>query len=381
MTKRWAARDIGLFTGAPQAENFRDMIGAYPVRAVRRSPSASPLVAGAAQDLPKTYAFGGQELPTAAFLEETDTQGLLVLQDGQVVHEAYGPFASPTSPWPCWSVTKTFLGALIGIAIERELIPGVRAVVSDLAPKLAGSGYDGVSLLDVLTMSSGARWSEDYGDPNSETRRHGTVLARGGSLDDFAASLPREWAPGTRLRYNTCDTNVLGLVLREVTRRPLAELLSEWLWRPLQTESEAFFIVDGEGHEWAGAGLVCTLRERARLGLLFANAGVWAGQRLISEQWVRSATVASADHLTCEHSSAAPFGYGYQCWLHGGACMAIGIYNQYVWVDASRRIVIAKMSANPNFGRGSGYSESGYRDQEHMALFEEIAARLLNQNR
>lgn len=90
------------------------------------------------------------------------------------------------------------------------------------------------------------------------------------------------------------------------------------------------------------------------------------------------ATIPSADHLTCERSSAAPFGYGYQCWLHGETFTAIGIYNQYVWVDASRRVVIAKMSANPNFGRGPGYTESSYRDQEHMALFAAIAADVLS---
>jgi len=330
--------------------------------------------------LPSTFAFGGLERSTAGFLAETDTQGLLVLRDGRVVHEVYGPFASASAPWPCWSVTKTFVGALIGIAIERGLIAGLHVAVSDLAPRLAGSGYDGVSLLDVITMSSGTKWSEDYGDPNSETRRHGLELARGRSLDDFTASLPREWSPGALLRYNTCDTNVLGLVLREVTRRPLAEILGEWLWRPLGAESEAFFIVDREGAEWAGAGLLCTLRDRARLGLLLAGGGAWREHRLLSEAWVRSATSPADEHLTCARSSAAPFGYGYQCWLHGEAFTAIGIYNQYVWVDPSRRIVIAKMSANPSFARGSGYSEAGYRDQEHMALFGEIAARLIHES-
>ena len=128
-----------------------------------------------------------------AFLEDTETQGLLVLKDGHVVHEAYGRFASPTTPWPCWSVTKTFVGALVGIAIERGHIPGLQVAVSDLAPRLADSGYDGVSLLDVLTMSSGARWSEDYGDPDSETRRQGSVLKRAGH---WMTSQPRSRESG-----------------------------------------------------------------------------------------------------------------------------------------------------------------------------------------
>jgi CubicO group peptidase (beta-lactamase class C family) len=375
MARRWLTRDIGLFSGAPQARNFRDFVGNYPVRVVRRSDNPRPLEDGSPIALPVDYDFAAERRATAAFLADTETTGLLVLRDGLVVHEAYADGAGLDVPWPCWSVTKSFVATLIGLAIEKGLIAGVDAVVSELAPSLKGSAYEGVRLADVLTMSSGARWYENYADPNSDSRRHGAVHATGGSLDDFSATLPREWPPGTRLRYNSIDTNVLGLILRRATRRGLADLLRDWLWDPLGSEHEAYFVIDGDGAEWAGAGLICTLRDRARLGVLMATGGLWDTLRIVSEAWVGEATRAAAAHLTCEDSAAKPFGYGYQWWLHGEAFAAIGIYNQYVWIDPSRRIVIAKISAPRGYGRS--YDEAGYRDREHMALFNAIAAEAL----
>jgi CubicO group peptidase (beta-lactamase class C family) len=374
MAKRWLTQNSRLFSGAPQALYFRDFLSAYPVRVVRRSDSPEPLPDGRHIQLPDNYAFSGRRRSTRDFLADTETTGLLVLADGRIVHESYRRPLGPTTPWPCWSITKSFVSLLVGIAIEQGFLEGVDVCVSDLAPQLIGSGYEGVSLLDVLTMSSGVRWYENYADPESDTRRHGVVHATGGSLDAFAATLPRDWKPGTKLQYNSIDTNVLGLVLRRATRRFLSDLMHEWLWGPMGAEAEAFMAIDGEGAEWAGAGLICTLRDRARLGLLVAAEGEMNGRQVVPASWIRAATKAGGPHLTSEGSTAAPFGYGYQFWLHDGAAAAIGIYNQYCWVDASRRVVIVKASANRNYGRS--FDEAGYRDQEHMAFFQEIARQI-----
>ena len=373
MTKRWLTRDIRLFSGLPQSDNFRDLLTIYPVRVAPRSRLHRPLAVVASIELPETYDFGGEARSTRDFLAATETSGLLVLRDGEAVYERYDDPLGPSIPWPCWSVTKSFVSTLVGVAIAEGLVPGVDAIVSDLAPILAGSAYDGVRLSDVLTMSSGARWYENYADAEADNRRHGQVHATGGSLDAFAATLPREWAPGTRLRYNSIDTNVLGLVLRRATQRNLTDLFREWLWEPMGAEHEAFFIIDGEGAEWAGAGLICTLRDRARLGLLLANQGRIEDRSLVPAAWLDEATTPQSPHLVEDASPAQPFGYGYQWWLHRGAVSAIGIYNQYVWVDPTRRLVIAKASANRHYGRS--FDEAGYRDQEHMALFSAIAAR------
>jgi CubicO group peptidase (beta-lactamase class C family) len=147
--------------------------------------------------------------------------------------------------------------------------------------------------------------------------------------------------------------------------------MHEWLWQPLGAQGKAFMPIDGEGVEWAGAGLICTLRDRARLGLLVADSGAFGGTQIVSADWIEAATRPGAPHLMPESSAARLFGYGYQFWLYEGACAAIGIYNQYCWVDASRRVVIAKASANRNYG--CSFDEAGYRDLEHMALFQTMA--------
>jgi CubicO group peptidase (beta-lactamase class C family) len=375
MPKQWLTQDIRLFSGAPQAANFADIASLYPVRYVHPSPRPQRWRRGGKLSLPDTYTFGDEQRPSAAFLRDTETCGLLVSLDGRLVVETYAGPMGPSTLWPCWSVTKSFVGLLVGIALERGLIADLETHVSDLAPILAGSAYERVALRDVLTMSSGARWYENYADPEADNRRHGRVHAEGGSLDAFAATLPREWSPGTRLRYNSIDTNVLGLVLRRVTKRSLAETLSEWLWTPMGAAHPAIFMIDGEGCEWAGAGLACTLRDRAKLGLLIARGGASGRRQVVPSEWIAASTTPSAPHLTSEGSTAAPFGYGYQWWLHDAAVAAIGIYNQYVWVDPTRRVVIAKASANRRYG--ASFNEAGYRDQEHMALFQSVAQHVL----
>jgi CubicO group peptidase (beta-lactamase class C family) len=325
--------------------------------------------------LPSAYVFEGRSRQTAAFLDETETTGLIVLRRGEVVHEAYWLGNGAHSHWPSWSLVKSFVSALIGMAIDEGAIGGVHDLVTDHVPKLAGSAYEGVTLEHVLQMSSGARWNENYADPAADTYRLGQVQAYGASLDDFAASLPREYPPGIWMRYNSIDTYVLAMVLRRATKTRLFDYLRHKLWNPLGMESDGFFVVDGDGKEWAGAGLIATLRDMARLGVLYANDGQWDGRRVLPESWVRASTTPQSPHVMPGASMSSPFGYGYHWWLPdmSGAFSAIGIYNQYIWVDPKRHVVIGKSSANRRFA--ASYDEAGYRDLEHMALFQAIAAR------
>ena len=309
------------------------------------------------------------------FLEQTETVGLLIVRDGLLVHSRYARGVDETTQWPTWSVIKSFVSALVGIALHEGAIQALSDPITRYVPELVGSAYDGVPIAAALQMSSGASWNEDYADPESDVRRAGRARLAGGSLDAFAATLRREYPPGNVHRYNSTDTHVLGMVLRAATKRPLYSYLRAKLWEPLGMEDDGFWAVDGTGVEWAGAGFCATLRDWAKLGAAYLARGMCDGNSVVPAEWVQASTHASAPHVSPGHMSPlSPFGYGYQWWLPdaSGAYAAIGIYNQYIYVDPARSTVIVKGSANRNFA--ASYDEAGYRDQEHMAMFRALAA-------
>ena len=370
----WITKPVRLFTGEAQDENFRRMASIYPVRVVRRSSQATPLPAGQPVELPETFTVGEAMLNTRDFLAEVDTTGLLILKDGKVVFEDYWLGYDATTKSVSWSVAKSFVSALMGIAIAEGRVGSVEDQVTVYAPELAGSAYDGARLKDVLQMSSGARWNEDYSDPDSDIATFGRTLSSGESMDAFSARCVREHPPGTFNRYNTTDTNVLGQVLRNAIGGSLAEYLRDKLWEPIGAEADAFWIVDREGAEFAGGGLNAVLRDYARLGQLYLNNGVWNGVQIVPADWVKASVTPDAPHVMPGQraSSDSPSGYGYQWWVPdlSGAYTAIGIYNQYVFVDPAAGLVIAKISAFRDYARTQGH----YRALEHFALFTALAA-------
>jgi CubicO group peptidase (beta-lactamase class C family) len=374
MASQWTTRPIALFQGGSQVETFREMAAIHPVRVVRRAATPAPFEAGDPLQLPAAFAFEGRSLDAAQFLAEIETTGLLVLRDGRIVFERYWLGNDATTQAASWSVGKSFVSALVGVAIAEGAIGSVEDPVSDYAPMLQGGAYDGVRLKDVLQMSSGARWNEDYSDPHSDINRWLRIMADGGSLDAFAAGLVRDREPGTYNRYNTTDTHVLGMVVRGATGRSLSEYLREKLWDPLGAEADAFWVVDSAGAELAGGGLNAVLRDYARLGELYRNGGAWKGRRLLPEAWVSASVTPDAPHVMpgTRPSAESALGYGFQWWVPGnGAYCAIGVYNQFVCVDPGTRTVIAQTAAFRRYA--ADRQPESYRVGECLALFHAIA--------
>jgi CubicO group peptidase (beta-lactamase class C family) len=371
MANLWRTRQTGMFRGAPQGLHFRSMALINPARVVRRSGKPQPLPRGEACQLPPTYNFNGAERPTQALLDESETVGLLVVKNGRVIRESYADAVEASTQWTSWSMAKSIVSALFGIALGDGLIDAIEDDVCRYVPELHGSAYDGVPLAAVLQMSSGARWSENYADPDSEVIRRFRAQ-NGGSLDDVALHSVRENPPGTWFQYNSTDTHVLGMVLRRASGLSLAEFLRERLWQPMGAEDDAFWNVDSKGMEDAAAGLNATLRDYAKFGELYRCLGASGGRQLVPEAWTIESTRPNARHVHPGAVPGYPFGYGYQWWLPAnGLFSAIGVYNQYIHVDRAAKLTIVKLSANRHYGRT--YDEAGYRDQEHMALFRTIA--------
>lgn len=365
-----------LFSGKEQYENFARIPEMFPVSTVSAANPSQEWAVGDEIKLPSSYIYLEDVQSTERFLVETDTVALLVLHNGQIRYENYWLSGGKDVQWPSWSVAKSYVSALVGIAIHEGLIGTVEDSITDYLPELIGTGYDGVSIQDILQMSSGARWNEDYSDSKSDINRLGRIIALGGSLDKFIATIGPDLKPGTYNRYNSADTQVLGRLLVKVSGLSLSEYMEKELWRPLGSDQDGYWLVDNKGMEMAFAGFHATARDYARIGELYRNKGKLDGKQIISNDWVQASTTATKQHLLSGENPASnnEFGYGYQWWLldgDEGEFTAMGVYNQFVYVNPAKDIVIVKLSANSEFGVRD--DQSSYRDQETISLLREIA--------
>lgn len=349
--------NLGLFTGAPQHQHFPRLRDFAPSREMAPSREPFTFPQGEPLELPTTYDFEGSTKSVHDFFVDTDTAALLVIQNGAVRHETYALTGGPDTPWISWSVAKSFISTLVGVAIEDGLIGDIDDPISDYIPVSPGSAYDGVAIRQVLQMSSGARWKEDYSDPESDIIRLGSVMAGISTLEAFVADMVRENAPGTVCLYNSADTQALGSLLVHATNRPLSDYMQEKLVEPLGIAAPGYWLLDSSGMEMAFAGLMLTPHDFAKLGELYRQSGTWRGTQVVPAEWVRSSISAGAPHLKPgrvilnDHTIA--LGYGYQWWLPDGDIgefAAIGIYNQFIYVDPSRDVVIVKLSSNRAYG-------------------------------
>jgi CubicO group peptidase (beta-lactamase class C family) len=333
-------------------------------------PQAAPL------KWPESFSYEGKTYDSRAFLDSSYTTGFLVLQDDSLRFEQYYLGHSPSTQHISWSMAKSYVSALFGIAMEEGYIKSIEQKVEEYLPELKGSGYEGVRIKDVLQMSSGVRFNEDYGDLSSDINRWGRSFAWGSSQDKFAATLVREREPGTYNHYVSINTHVLGMILVKATGQSLTQYLHDKLWQPLGCEYDAYWLIDDYGMEMALGGLNVCLRDYARIGQLFLHEGNWNGKQIVPSAWMKASVTPDAPHLMPgknEQSAHQGFGYGYQWWVpegDEGEFMAMGIYNQYIYINPTTHTVIAKNSANPHFNDKS-YVWS--RASSHLELFRAIA--------
>ena len=348
----WAG--ITLFAEGTRVENFRAMDRVFPSRGV---PRAGPVWDFGAdpRPLPDTYTFDGEEHDLAAFLERTVTTGLIVIRDGAITHEEYRLGADETSPFTSWSMAKSVLSALIGIAVDEGHIASLRDPIGAYVPALAGSGYGDVPIEDALTMSSGVAFDEDYDNPFSDINMlFIRAMAMGVPVEEALAGLERVRAPGIFNDYVSSDSMALGLVLEATTGMPVADYLATRLWGPMGAEADAFWSTDRTGREFALCCLNATLRDWARFGRLYLEGGAREGRQIVPADWVAASVTPGAPHLLPGDNPASSwtFGYGYKWWIPEeprGDFLAIGVWGQYVYVDPERGVVVVKTSADPAF--------------------------------
>ena len=323
-------------------------------------------------DLPETYTLDGEEHNLMKSLDYFSTDGLIILHKDKILYENYWNGNDRYSKHISWSVAKSFLSALIGIAIDEGLIDSIEDPATKYLPDFKGTGYDGVKIKNILQMSSGVSFNEDYADPNSDINKFGRAAARGTPFRDFAKTLENGKEQGTYNHYVSIDTQVLAMILESVADMPLREYLSKKIWSKIGMESEAYYITDKTGVDMALGGLNATLRDYSKFGYLYLNNGRWFGEEIVPEDWVKASHTPDAAHLmpNAGELSSNEWGYGYQWWVPGSPITdftAHGVYNQFIYIDPESGVVIAKTSSNHRFR-----SEKEYSKAAHIAMFRAI---------
>ena len=365
---------INLFNADVIVENFRSMDRVFDYHEVRRRGPVYEFPRKP-MELPKTYTYRGRKGAVADWIDRTDTTGLVVIHDGSIVFENYYGGNDAASRCISWSVGKSFVSALIGMAFQEKKIDDLMDPVTKYVPSLKGSGYDGVPLKHVLQMSSGIGFNEDYGDFNSDINRMGRTFALATPMADFVASLNNQREPGTYHHYVSMDTQVLGMVLRQAVGQSLSAYLEEKIWSPLGMESDAYWIIDSKGMELAFGTLNVTLRDFARFGQFYLDQGKnFRGEQLLSPDWIRASVTPDAPHLqpgANNPGSDSVLGYGYQWWIPevpDGDYSAIGVYGQFIYIHPKHGVVIAKTSAYADYNNTGDEMEF-----ESLAVFRAIA--------
>jgi CubicO group peptidase (beta-lactamase class C family) len=337
------------------SENFRGVKNIFPTTTVPK-PDRSDLfpISSKPYSLPTSFQVSDSTVDTKAFLDFTLTDALIVIQNDTVRHESYSNGFKVDDHHISWSMSKSVVSALLGIAIGEGKIKSIEQTVTDYLPDFAGTGYDQVRIKDLLQMASGVGFNEDYGDFNSDINVMGRYFALGMPMADFAKTLKRERTPGTYNHYVSIDTQVLGMILVKATGVSITQYMKAKLWSAIGAESEAYWIVDKAGMEFALGGLNITARDYAKLGQLFRDTGKWQGRQIVPRDWVLASITPDAPHLMPGKRANASLadGYGFQWWIPEGSkgeFNAQGIYDQFIYIDPKSKMVIVKLSSNYHF--------------------------------
>lgn len=288
-----------------------------------------------------------------AYMREQRTAGLVIVQAGKIRLEKYGLDFDAKGLWTSFSVAKSFTSTLVGAAIRDGFIDSINDKVSDYIPDLKGSAYDDVSIRQLLTMTSGVRWNEDYEDKNSDVALFNEHNAEFG-LDatvSYMRTLPRDAPAGEKWVYKTGETNLIGVLVSSATGKTLASYLSEKIWAPFGMEQNGSWLLGSTGHEISGCCIQAATRDFARFGQFMLLGGQIGGNAVLPSGWIAAATTKQAD------IGYPGKGYGYQWWTYDdGSFAAQGIFGQGIFVDPKRELVIA---SNSNWPRATDYDTVG----------------------
>jgi CubicO group peptidase (beta-lactamase class C family) len=339
-------------------------------------PAAQPLPLPRWEDAPAIqYRWGLFSKTLDDFMDDTKTTGLLIIKDGRVVAERYQYDRQPEMRFRSFSMAKTFTSMLVGIAHSKGLIRSLDDKAADYWPEIAPSAYGQTSIRNLLRMASGVSFKELYTwTPDDDIWLWRRVLDLPENrmkpekvVEYLNTKTTREAEQGTRFKYATVETEILGRVLRRATGLTIAQMTEEWLWKPMGAESEASWLLAGADQvEGTGGSLNATLRDYGRFGVLLANDGQRDGVQVIPREYLLDATELARQPFAFQpRRGPSGIGYGYQTWLlplKERTFALQGIHGQHIFVQPRSGIVMVQTSVNDQAsGRQDGRPYQ-YRD-------------------
>jgi CubicO group peptidase (beta-lactamase class C family) len=333
--------------GVAYIDNTRCRVGAlsrfdtlFPARTIP-APKQPVQLARAATEPVIRYSFTGLDLTLDDYLNRQPVTGLLIAKDNTILVERYQYGRTDTDRLRSFSMAKSVVALLIGIALKEGAIRDVDDLAETYVPGLKNTEYGRTPIKALLLMASGVAFSEDDASSSSDIN----TLARltlgqnsAGSLAAVKQFNTRRSPPGARFSYSSAETVVLGLVLAAATKRTVSDYAGEKLWQPLGAEADATWIIDATGQEVTFGYVNAVLRDWARLGLMLANRGNWQGKTVVPEDWL---TASAADALPTDSPLAK---YGYQIWYSADTRRFLlrGLRGQNILVDPDLKLVLVQ---------------------------------------
>lgn len=375
------AADLGLMEGAPPPadrlvtlENWQDppfnrwgflhVRDLIPTARIARGDGPVRRLPRAERDLGNVLVKAGRRrIALDRLLEETFTDGFLVLHRGRVLTERYANGLTPDATHLLMSVSKSITACVAGVLVGHGLLRTDDQVTLHV-PELAGTSFEGCTVRHLLDMRAGTRFNEDYDDPRADVRVYEQVYLwrprRGrrlpAAITAYFATLRNARPHGGPFEYRSILTDVLAWVLERAAGARFADLVSRELWTPMGAERDAEVTVDAHGNAMADGGICCSLRDLARFGQLMLDGGRRGRHRIVPAPWVRDTVTPAPDSMAAFAASPDAHGlqhgafYRNQWWVvdpRGPVLEAAGINGQMVLVHVPTQVVVVKLSTWP----------------------------------
>jgi CubicO group peptidase (beta-lactamase class C family) len=354
----------GTFLPDIGANTFRNIDRLFSTRIVENGSHVYPLPTRDNSITTLSIESNGEHYDLYDYLSLNRVSGLLAIKDGEVAYETYQLGNTDKTRWMSMSIAKSITATLIGAAIKDGYIASLDSQLVDYIPALAGSAYDGVTVQQVLQMTSGAGWNETYTDRTSDRREllEAQIAQEEGGMLEVMANLQRVATPGSRWNYSTGETQVAAELLSAAINRPISEYLTEKIWANMGMESQANWWLESPGGiEVGGSGFSATLRDYGRFGQFLLDEGIVDGEPVLPDGWVERSS--RPNIINGEEVE-----YGFMLWpemnaqgtIHEEAFEAVGIFGQFIYVNPRENVVIVVWSARSKPGGSTVVAEADF---------------------